>query len=89
MRLLSLCDALIVSSGSSFGYVAAAWGGIIPTHLLHRGEKPSMLNPYFYTPLDSEPCYWGAHKYFLENAPEEAVEAFKQNPMWLQYAHCN
>ena len=88
MRLLSMTDALIVTSASSFGYVAAAWGGIVPIHVLHRGDKPSMLNPYFYTPLNSEPCYWGAHRYFLTKAPKEAVELLRDNPMWMQYAHC-
>ena len=88
MRLLSMTDALLVTSASSFGYVAAAWGGVVPIHVLHRGDKPSMLNPYFYIPLDTEPCYWGAHRYFLEKAPEEAVDLLKDNPMWMQYAHC-
>lgn len=88
MRLLSMTDALVVTSASSFGYVAAAWGGIIPIHVLHRGDRPSMLNPYFYVPLDSEPCYWGAHRYFMEKAPTEAKDLLKANPMWMQYAHC-
>ncbi|CAL8465697.1 g5233 [Coccomyxa elongata] len=88
MRLLSMTDALLVTSASSFGYVAAAWGGIVPIHVLHRGDKPSMLNPYFYIPMDTEPCYWGAHRYFMDNAPKEAVDLLKENPMWMQYAHC-
>lgn len=88
MRLLSLSDALVVTSASSFGYVAAAWGGVVPIHVLHRGDKPSMLNPYFYIPLDTEPCYWGAHRYFLEKAPGEAIKVLKDNPLWMQYAHC-
>ncbi len=39
-------------------------------------------------PLDSEPCYWGAHRYFLDSAPKEAAAAFLANPLWMQYAHC-
>ncbi|BDA51568.1 probable galactoside 2-alpha-L-fucosyltransferase [Coccomyxa sp. Obi] len=88
MRLLSMTDALLVTSASSFGYVAAAWGGIVPIHVLHRGDKPLMLNPYFYIPMDTEPCYWGAHRYFMEKAPKEAVDLLRDNPMWMQYAHC-
>lgn len=88
MRLLSMTDALLVTSASSFGYVAAAWGGILPIHVLHRAKTPSMLNPYFFTPLDTEPCYWGAHRYFIDKAPREAVDLLKDNPMWMQYAHC-
>ena len=88
MRLLSMTNALVVTSASSFGYVAAAWGGIVPIHVLHRGDKPSMLNPYFNIPLDTEPCYWGAHRYFLDKAPLHAVDLLKDNPMWMQYAHC-
>ena len=88
MRLLSMTDALIITSASSFGYVAAAWGGIIPIHVLLHGDKPSILNPYFFVPFDTEPCYWGAHRYFLKEAPKAALDLFKQNPMWMQYAHC-
>lgn len=88
MRLLSMTDALIITSASSFGYVAAAWGGIVPMHVLHRGNEPSILNPYFFIPLDTEPCYWGAQRYFLAQAPAEAANALRDNPMWLQYAFC-
>jgi xyloglucan fucosyltransferase len=49
MALLAGCDALVITGGSSFGYVAAAWGGIVPVHVLHRAEgPPSLANPYFY-----------------------------------------
>ncbi len=49
MALLAGCDALVLTSGSSFGYVAAAWGGVVPIHVLHRPEGgPSMASPYFF-----------------------------------------
>ncbi|KAJ3342708.1 hypothetical protein HDU93_001280 [Gonapodya sp. JEL0774] len=40
MKMLSMCDDLVVTYGSSFGFVAAAWGGIIPyVQGLFRGPK--------------------------------------------------
>ncbi|KXS19238.1 hypothetical protein M427DRAFT_53193, partial [Gonapodya prolifera JEL478] len=42
MKLLSMCDDLVVTYGSSFGFVGAAWGGIVPTYVLHL--KPEIAN---------------------------------------------
>ena len=35
MRLLSNCDELVITVASSYGSVAAAWGGIDPVQMLH------------------------------------------------------
>jgi hypothetical protein len=35
IRLLSLCDEIITTYGSSFGSMAAAWGGVEPFVMLH------------------------------------------------------
>ena len=35
MRLLSVCDELVATVASSYGSVAAAWGGIAPVQMLH------------------------------------------------------
>jgi hypothetical protein len=35
MRLLSECDELVVTVASSYGSVAAAWGGVAPVQMLH------------------------------------------------------
>lgn len=51
MRLLSECTDLVVTVGSSYGSVAAAWGGIAPVQMLHGlhknvqvGTSPQLLN---------------------------------------------
>lgn len=35
MRLLSECSELVITVASSYGSVAAAWGGIAPVQMLH------------------------------------------------------
>ena len=35
MRLLSECNELVVTVGSSYGSIAAAMGGIAPVHMIH------------------------------------------------------
>jgi len=47
MALLSQCDDLVVTMASSFGYVAAAWGGYAPVYMVY-GEHISSQNPYWY-----------------------------------------
>ena len=39
MRLLSECNEVVITVGSSYGSVAAAWGGIPPVHMLHGLHK--------------------------------------------------
>lgn len=47
MALLSHCNDLVVTMASSFGYVAAAWGGYAPVYMVY-GEHTSSQNPYWY-----------------------------------------
>ena len=39
MRLLSECDDLVITVASSYGTIAAAWGGITPVQMLHGAHK--------------------------------------------------
>lgn len=39
MRLLSECNELVVTVGSSYGSVAAGWGGIPPVQMIHGLHK--------------------------------------------------
>lgn len=39
MRLLSECNELIVTVGSSYGSVSAGWGGIPPVQMIHGLHK--------------------------------------------------
>ena len=47
MALLSHCEDLVVTMASSFGYVAAAWGGNTTVYMVY-GEHTSSQNPYWY-----------------------------------------
>ncbi len=39
MRLLSECNELVVTVGSSYGSVASGWGGIPPVQMIHGLHK--------------------------------------------------
>jgi xyloglucan fucosyltransferase len=45
MVLLSLCDDLVVTFASSFGAIAAAWGGRAPVHMLFGAHHTSQVRP--------------------------------------------
>ncbi|BDA51570.1 probable fucosyltransferase 5 [Coccomyxa sp. Obi] len=87
IALLSQCDDIITTFASSFGYVAAAWGGIAPVHMMF-GTHESSQNPYWYRALSSEPCYWQA-KRLMRDISEAAVKRFRSNPLWIQYSQCH
>lgn len=80
-------DRFYDGARSSFGYVAAAWGGLTPVHMLH-GDHTTIQNPYFWRALSPEPCFWGARD-FLAQAPPADVAAFKRSGLWLQYTQCH
>ena len=87
LRLLSMCSDVVISSGSSFGGVAAAWGGMIPVYMVY-GEHADLKNPYFWRALSSEPCFFGARA-FLAQANSDVVTDFKRTGFWLQYTQCH
>ena len=88
LNLLRHCQDLIITAGSSFGYVAAGLGGISPTHLLY-GNHANIQNPYYWRSLSSEPCFWGARD-FVAHAPAEVVSGFKEsNSLWIQHVQCH
>ena len=45
MRLLSECSELVITVASSYGSVAAAWGGIAPVQMLHGLHKNVQVCP--------------------------------------------
>ncbi|CAL5223455.1 g5974 [Coccomyxa viridis] len=94
MRLLSECNELVVTVGSSYGSIASGIGGIAPVQMIH-GKHENVQNPYWYKAITSEPCYWKGN-IFLNNkdpfwgklGPAE-VQQFKSNPFWMQYTQCH
>jgi len=47
MVLLSRCNDIVMTVASSFGYVAAAWGGFAPVHMVY-GTHLTSQNPFWY-----------------------------------------
>lgn len=89
MKLLSLCDDLIITSASSFGSVAAGWGNIKGVHMTFGDPKRhNHLNPHFWRALTSEPCFWGFSK-FKQKSNADDVRTFLTNPYGLQHEQCH
>ncbi len=60
MRLLSECNELVITVGSSYGSVAAAWGGIAPVQMLH-GLHQNVQVCIFVALLNSRPLHACMH----------------------------
>ncbi|CAB4264674.1 unnamed protein product [Prunus armeniaca] len=56
MYLLSLCDVLVTSAWSTFGYVAQGLGGLKPW-ILYKPENQTMPNPPCRQVMSMEPCF--------------------------------
>ena len=94
MALLSRCNDMVMTGASSFGYVAAAWGGYAPVHMIY-GRHNTSQNPYWYRAITSEPCFWQA-KNMLKDIrrsgwvlKEQALAQYETNPFWMQYTQCH
>ncbi|CAG8553209.1 34133_t:CDS:2, partial [Racocetra persica] len=93
MKLLSLCDDLVITYGSSFGFTAAGWS---PKTYRRRG--PFVVMPIkdssddFWTvdkvwvwgATSSEPCMY-LSKWVIDKADEETSRAFRSHPLWMHY----
>lgn len=88
MKLLSMCDEVVVTFTSTFGTVASAWGGISPIHTTY-GPHDDGTRPWFWKAITSEPCSWASQLFLnFSGASSEDKEKFKANPVWLQVAQC-
>ncbi|KAL6506149.1 hypothetical protein OROGR_024330 [Orobanche gracilis] len=65
--LLSLCDALITSPKSTFGYVAHSLGGLKPW-ILRRAYGENIPNPPCQRVMSMEPCFHYPPKYDCSRA---------------------
>ncbi|CAG8692734.1 23816_t:CDS:1, partial [Racocetra persica] len=97
MQLLSLCDDLVITYGSSFGFIAAGWS---PKAYHRRG--PLVIMPitnssddfqdvdkvWVYGAVSNEPCMF-LSKWVIANEDEETSSAFKSNPLWMHYSQCH
>ncbi|CAG8812587.1 15760_t:CDS:1, partial [Racocetra persica] len=94
MKILSFCDDLVLTFGSTFGYVAAGWS----YRSLRRLRSPFVVMPMRNTTDDfavdkiwlwraesNEPCMY-LSKELMKNADPETVKVFKTNPFWMHYS---
>ncbi|BDA47125.1 probable galactoside 2-alpha-L-fucosyltransferase [Coccomyxa sp. Obi] len=87
LALLAQCDDIIMTITSSYGYIAGAWGGLAPVHMLY-GKHQTVQNPYWFRAINSEPCYWQA-KDMMRALDIKGVERYRSNPFWMQYSQCH
>ncbi|CAG8654994.1 14076_t:CDS:1, partial [Cetraspora pellucida] len=93
MKILSLCDDLILTFGSTFGFVAAGWS----YRSFHRLRGPLVVMPrnttddfasdkiWLWQAGSNEPCmYLG--KVLIRDSDPETVKVFKTNPFWMYYS---
>ncbi|XP_066324507.1 fucosyltransferase 2-like [Miscanthus floridulus] len=63
MYLLSLCDVLVTSGWSTFGYVAQGLGGMTPWVLHRPTNVTSPPDPPCFRDMSMEPCFHAPHAY--------------------------
>jgi xyloglucan fucosyltransferase len=63
MYLLSLCDVLVTSAWSTFGYVAQGLGGMTPWVLHRPMNVTSPPDPPCFRDMSMEPCFHAPHAY--------------------------
>jgi xyloglucan fucosyltransferase len=63
MYLLSLCDVLVTSGWSTFGYVAQGLGGMTPWVLHRPMNVTSPPDPPCFRDMSMEPCFHAPHAY--------------------------
>ncbi|CAG8535216.1 11519_t:CDS:1 [Dentiscutata erythropus] len=97
MKLLSLCDDLLITYGSSFGFTAAGW-----SRKASRQRGPFVVMPiknskndllvidkvWVWGAMSNEPCMY-LSKWLIYYEDEETVRVFKTNPLWLHYSQCH
>jgi len=84
--LLSKCDDVISTIGSSFSEVAAGFGGITPWHVL-GGDYSSTTNPPYYKQINSEPCMYKSRTWRKQEG--EKMELFTMNGLYRQFESCH
>ena len=90
LTLLSLCDDLVLTSASSFGWTAAALQNIRPVYMTFGdpGRHAHLQSPHFWRALSSDICFWRFH-HFKMVASAGDVQKFMASPYALQHEQCH
>ncbi|CAG8521262.1 34132_t:CDS:2 [Gigaspora margarita] len=98
LKLLGICDDLVLTYASSFGFLAAGW-----SHKASRQRGLFIINPikkvwtdnlqvidkvWMWGAISSEPCMYMS-KLLITNEDEETTRIFKSNPLWIHYSQCH
>ncbi|CAG8571546.1 25585_t:CDS:1 [Dentiscutata erythropus] len=98
MKLLSLCDDMVITYASTFGFTAAGW-----SQKASRRRGPFVIMPikknlnddlrvvdkvWVWGAMSTEPCMYMSKK-LINNEDEETVRVFKTNPLWMHYSQCH
>ncbi len=91
MMLLSQCDDLIVTYGSSFGFCAHGIGGIHGIYL-YPGHHHDAAHVWHSRIITSEPCAWTVPYILFADYPDkDAIKmTFKAlSPFWQHHSQCH
>ncbi|CAG8541345.1 15789_t:CDS:1 [Dentiscutata erythropus] len=93
MKILSFCDDLVLTYGSTFGYIAAGWsyrslrrlGPFVVMPERKDEDNFSLDKIWLWQARSNEPCmYLG--KVLMKTSDPKTVEVFKDNPFWMHYS---
>lgn len=89
MMLLARCKHIIVTPGSSFGYVAAALAGIRPVFATFGHHDAPFVNPWFWQSITSEPCMYkcGANEQASLGITLDVLKA--KHPLYIYHNQCH
>ena len=92
LLLLSYCDDMVITIGSSFGQIAAGLSGLRPFHLTTGNHEHRTENPWFWRALSSEPCLyktgWEGNS-LMKNANKTIARLWETSLFGRQQAQCH
>ncbi|CAG8788920.1 12532_t:CDS:1, partial [Dentiscutata erythropus] len=96
IKLLGLCDDLVITYSSSFGFLAAGWsqkasrlrGPFVVMPISDSDDLWLVDKVWMWGAISNEPCMY-LSKELMENEDEETIAVFKTNPLWMHYSQCH
>ncbi|CAG8510725.1 16283_t:CDS:1 [Dentiscutata heterogama] len=93
LKILSLCDDLVVTFGSSFSFIASGWsyksshlwGPYVVMPVKNNDDDFGNDKIWVWKAMFNEPCMYTS-KSLLKNSDPETVKVFKTNPFWMYYS---
>lgn len=90
MLLLAQCKHLVITSGSTFGFVAAGLADVKPTVIAPYKHDRPFDEPWFWGSVTSEPCMYGVGQGSLHKMPEDVQRALNaSHPLYMFHNQCH